>query len=163
MVEPKFFKLSGSQTVFKQNLTCILLSITGKSNYISHSTMRYPVFRSGAFRNTLFAYTSFFSTNYEMTEEQVLSTLQTIFGVKLPTASEKAATENMDLPQIADLLKMKKSEEEKEQNNITTDQNNEQQGAIITKSGLDNYNELISDILTEVLLKMAKGKISTFY
>ena len=98
-----------------------------------------------------------------MTEEQVLSTLQTIFGVKLPTASEKAATENMDLPQIADLLKMKKSEEEKEQNNITTDQNNEQQqGAIITKSGLDNYNELISDILTEVLLKMAKGKISTF-
>jgi len=48
------------------------------------------------------------STNYEMTEEQVLSTLQTIFGVKLPTASEKAATENMDLPQIADLLKMKK-------------------------------------------------------
>ena len=98
-----------------------------------------------------------------MTEEQVLSTLQTIFGVKLPTASEKAATENMDLPQIADLLKMKKSEEEKEQNNITTDQNNEQkQGAIITKSGLDNYNELISDILTEVLLKMAKGKISFF-
>ena len=92
-----------------------------------------------------------------MTEEQVLSTLQTIFGVKLPTASEKAATENMDLPQIADLLKMKKSEEEKEQN-----QNNEQQGAIITKSGLDNYNELISDILTEVLLKMAKGKILTF-
>ena len=98
-----------------------------------------------------------------MTEEQVLSTLQTIFGVKLPTASEKAATENMDLPQIADLLKMKKSEEEKEeQNNITTDQNNEQQGAIISKSGLDNYNELISDILTEVLLKMAKGKILIF-
>jgi len=95
------------------------------------------------------------STNYEMTEEQVLSTLQTIFGVKLPTASEKAATENMDLPQIADFLKMKKSEEEKEQNN-TIDQNNEQ-GAIMTKSGLDNYNELISDILTEVLLKMAKG------
>ena len=92
-----------------------------------------------------------------MTEEQVLNTLQTIFGVKLPTASEKGATENMDLPQIADFLKMKKSEEEKEQNN-TIDQNNEQ-GAIMTKSGLDNYNELISDILTEVLLKMAKGKI----
>ena len=103
----------------------------------------------------------FFSTNYEMTEEQVLNTLQTIFGVKLPTASEKAATENMDLPQIADFLKMKKSEEEKEQNN-TIDQNNEQKGAIITKSGLDNYNELISDILTEVLLKMAKGKIQIF-
>jgi len=97
------------------------------------------------------------STNYEMTEEQVLNTLQTIFGVKLPTASEKAGTENMDLPQIADFLKMKKSEEEKEQNN-TIDQNNEQ-GALMTKSGLDNYNELISDILTEVLLKMAKGKI----
>ena len=96
-----------------------------------------------------------------MTEEQVLSTLQTVFGVKLPTASEKAATENMDLPQIADLLKMKKSEEENEENNITTDQNNE--GAIITKSGLDNYNELISDILTEVLLKMAKGKIQIFW
>ena len=96
-----------------------------------------------------------------MTEEQVLNTLQTIFGVKLPTASEKAGTENMDLPQIADFLKMKKSEEEKEQNN-TIDQNNEQ-GAIMTKSGLDNYNELISDILTEVLLKMAKGKIQFFF
>ena len=90
----------------------------------------------------------FFSTNYEMTEEQVLSTLQTIFAVKLPQASETCPSANMDLPDTANLLKLK-SEEKSDTNN----------GAITaTKSSLETYNELISDILTEVLMNMAKGK-----
>ena len=88
----------------------------------------------------------FFSTNYEMTEEQVLSTLQTIFAVKLPQASETCPSANMDLPDTANLLKLKS--EEKDPNN----------GAITATKSLETYNELISDILTEVLMNMAKGK-----
>jgi len=90
------------------------------------------------------------STNYEMSEEQVLSSLQTIFAVKLPTASEKAPSENMDLPETAALLKLKSEQ-------LESDKDQNDQGAIITKSGSETYNELISDILTEVLMKMAKG------
>ena len=83
-----------------------------------------------------------------MSEEQVLSSLQTIFAVKLPSASEKAPSENMDLPETAALLKLKSEQPESDKDQ-----------AIITKSGSETYNELISDILTEVLMNMAKGKI----
>ena len=86
-----------------------------------------------------------------MSEEQVLSSLQTIFAVKLPSASEKAPSENMDLPETAALLKLKSE-------HLESDKDQNDQGAIITKSGSETYNELISDILTEVLMNMAKGK-----
>ena len=67
-----------------------------------------------------------------MSEEQVLSSLQTIFAVKLPSASEKAPSENMELPETAALLKLKSEQPESDK-----DQND--QGAIITKSGLETY------------------------
>ena len=74
-------------------------------------------------------------------EEQVLSILQTIFGVKLPKASEEASSDSLALPDTASLLEMKMED-----------------GQTISDH-LEYYNELTSDILTEVLMQMAKGKL----
>jgi len=72
-------------------------------------------------------------------EEEVLSILQTIFAIKLPKASVEASNENLDLPDTAALQVLKTEQKE-------------------NLNHLEYYNELISDILTEVLSKMAKGK-----
>lgn len=76
-----------------------------------------------------------------MTNEQVLTSLQSIFGVKLPNASEEAPAESMDLPQTAELMKLKKAEGEEQ-----------------SQQSFESYNELMSDILTEVMMNMANGK-----
>lgn len=81
------------------------------------------------------------SANYEMTNEQVLTSLQSIFGVKLANAAEKAPAEHMELPQTADLMKLKNEE------------------TIVQQQSFESYNELMSDILTEVMMNMANGKI----
>lgn len=81
-----------------------------------------------------------YSANYEVTVEQVFEVLQFMFGIKLPNASEKAPENHLDLPDTAALLKMKLGDK-------------------LTITSLEDYNELLSDILTEVMMKMAKGKL----
>lgn len=76
-----------------------------------------------------------------MTEDQVLAALQTIFTAKFPDNSEQACDQFMNLPETAQLLRMRREETEGSGQN------------------LDNYyQELASDILTEVLVNMANGK-----
>ena len=76
------------------------------------------------------------SANYEVTEEQVLSSLQNIFTVKLPKSSESPAPEYLTLSDVT----------------VVTS------GKSFSPS-LDSYSELISDILSDVLMNMAKGKM----
>ena len=85
------------------------------------------------------------SANYEVTHEQVLSNLQMIFSVKLPKAAVSAPDTYLDIPDTAEFMEQKTDEEENKD-----------------KQKDCNYNELISDILTEVLLKMAKGHYPPF-
>ena len=85
------------------------------------------------------------SANYEVTHEQVLSNLQMIFSVKLPKAAVSAPDTYLDISDTAKFMEQKTDEEENKD-----------------KQKDCNYNELISDILTEVLLKMAKGHYPPF-
>jgi len=80
------------------------------------------------------------SANYEVTDEQVLGTLQTIFAVKLPKAATSAPDSNLNLPDTAAFLALKTAENEES-----------------CPQDID-WKELISDILTEVMLKMANGQ-----
>merc|ERR1711981_748608 len=52
------------------------------------------------------------SANYEVTDEQVLGTLQTIFAVKLPKAATSAPDSNLNLPDTAAFLALKTAENE---------------------------------------------------
>ena len=70
-----------------------------------------------------------------------MSALQNIFTIKLPKASERPGPEYLDLPDTAGFLQMKFQENSVDGKSST----------------LESYNELISDILTEVIMNMAKG------
>ena len=78
---------------------------------------------------------SFFSASYEVTNELALSVLQNIFTVKIPNASEWPPDRYLSLPEASTFLSL-------------TDW---------SSSAQVDYNELISDILTEVMMQMNQG------
>ena len=76
-----------------------------------------------------------FSASYEVTNELALSVLQNIFTVKIPNASEWPPDRYLSLPEASTFLSL-------------TDW---------TSNSQVDYNELISDILTEVMMQMNQG------
>ena len=87
-----------------------------------------------------------------MTVEQVFSALQTIFGVKLPFSCDKAPEENLDLPDTSSLLTLKLEDKKAIDANSQAHATN-----TIPLQTLEDFSELTSDILTEVMMSMAKG------
>ena len=70
-----------------------------------------------------------------MTHEQVLSVLQNIFTVKIPKSSESAPDRFLNLPEVSTFLSLSAFEEGNKEAKI-------------------DYDELTSDILTEVMLQV---------
>ena len=73
-----------------------------------------------------------------MTHEQVLSVLQNIFTVKIPKSSESAPDRFLNLPEVSTFLSLSAFEEGNKEAKI-------------------DYDELTSDILTELMLQVNHG------
>ena len=86
----------------------------------------------------------FSSATYEVTEDQLRTSLQTIFRVQLPKSGQTAPPEFLALPDLAESLK---SDDDK---NVLLVANKED---VVVQ----DHGEMISDILTEVIMKMANG------
>lgn len=107
------------------------------------------------------------SATYEVTEEQVLTSLQTIFMVQLHGASVAPPPEFMALPDVVLTMKERTSSSKTNGNTTNTangdddandndDFSKRTESTMTTKPATD-YKELVSDILTEVLANMANG------
>ncbi len=92
-----------------------------------------------------------FSATYEVTEDQVFAGLQNIFVVKLPNAAAATgqnASSFMDLPDTSNMIAMRNEGAAKDSSDGETGFRT-----------IDEYKELASDILTEVIMNMSTGKL----
>jgi hypothetical protein len=85
---------------------------------------------------------SSFSSSYEVSEDQVLSSLETIFCVRIPGS-------NSSLELVSTFLQIFEDSESMTEPRL--------------EDGTLDYPELISDILSQVLVNISQGKTKSYF